>query len=404
MKRLIITPMIIVMVSVLALGQGSNGLSFSVRVNDCDQQMMQPESPKDISADFIVDRTFGAAPLTVNFTDRSTGDIVHWRWNFGDGTTDSVQSPSHTYQQEGIYTVKLSVYDADSVVSVDSRTDYIRAVGYGICDSLNYQYPGNFYLYQLPGSETGYLSGNNSRGDLAKASYFEANEEKGMLMGGVFYFAKKNNGSATDPVIVFKAWENDGAGGSPGTILDSAMMLLSETPICDQGTGNYDAAVVFFDNWVAIDDDFYLGFELPQTQGDTLAVFTKKIESANLGNSWEMSFDGNWRTYSESTPGYDVDNAIFPVICQPTGIDNHILRQEMIIYPVPASEQIYVSFFNQTPERFNASVVDLSGRVVSTTSTIGPGSSIDVSHLTPGLYILKLELPDGVVNHKIMIE
>ena len=400
MKRHTITPLFVLMLSAMAFGQGA-GLSFSVRVNDCDKEA---ENAKEVSADFRADQTFGSAPFTVNFTDRSTGDVVHWLWNFGDGTTDSVPDPVHTYQQEGIYTVKLSVFDADSAVSVDSRTDFIRVVGYGICDSLNYDIPGNYYLYRLPAPETGYLSGNNSRGDLAKASHFEIGEDMGMLMGGIFYFAVKTNNLATDPPIVFKAWDNDGPNDAPGTVLDSANILLSEIPVDDQGTGFYPATIPFFDEWVTIDHSFYLGYELPQTQGDTLAIFTNRIESAVVGNGWEQDADGNWRTYDDGTAGYDVDNAIFPVICQPTGIDNHILSREMIIYPVPATDRVYVSFFNQHPDRFNASVVDLSGRVVSTSREISPDSPIDVSGLTPGLYILKLETPDGVLNHKIMIE
>src|SRR5205085_187853 len=31
-----------------------------------------------------------------------------WLWNFGDGTTDTVQNPIHTYNIPGIYTVSLS--------------------------------------------------------------------------------------------------------------------------------------------------------------------------------------------------------------------------------------------------------------------------------------------------------
>ncbi|MBI3233723.1 MAG: PKD domain-containing protein, partial [Bacteroidetes bacterium] len=32
---------------------------------------------------------------------------VSWQWNFGDGNTDSVQNPSHTYADTGLYTVSL---------------------------------------------------------------------------------------------------------------------------------------------------------------------------------------------------------------------------------------------------------------------------------------------------------
>jgi PKD repeat protein len=56
----------------------------------------------------------GDAPLTVTFTDESTGAPTAWAWDFNnDGTTDSTaQNPSYTYDTPGIYTVKLTVSNA----------------------------------------------------------------------------------------------------------------------------------------------------------------------------------------------------------------------------------------------------------------------------------------------------
>ena len=49
----------------------------------------------------------GTVPLVVNFTDLSTNSPTGWVWHFGDGAIDTVQNPSHTYKQTGIYTVSL---------------------------------------------------------------------------------------------------------------------------------------------------------------------------------------------------------------------------------------------------------------------------------------------------------
>jgi len=53
----------------------------------------------------------GTAPLTVQFTDQSTGEISEWAWDFdSDGVVDSTeQSPSYTYNTPGTYTVSLEV-------------------------------------------------------------------------------------------------------------------------------------------------------------------------------------------------------------------------------------------------------------------------------------------------------
>jgi len=51
----------------------------------------------------------GSLPLTVQFSDTSSGSPTHWHWNFGDGATSSAQNPSHTYASAGTFLANLSV-------------------------------------------------------------------------------------------------------------------------------------------------------------------------------------------------------------------------------------------------------------------------------------------------------
>lgn len=60
-------------------------------------------------AAFTADQLSGSAPLTVEFTDQSTGNITGYVWNFGDGDTSTEQSPTHTYTEGGTYSVSLTV-------------------------------------------------------------------------------------------------------------------------------------------------------------------------------------------------------------------------------------------------------------------------------------------------------
>jgi PKD repeat protein len=62
-----------------------------------------------LTADFLAAPVSGTAPLTVSFTDMTTGNPKYWTYNFGDGFTSSSENPVHTYQRPGIYTVKLTV-------------------------------------------------------------------------------------------------------------------------------------------------------------------------------------------------------------------------------------------------------------------------------------------------------
>jgi PKD repeat protein/glucose/arabinose dehydrogenase len=68
----------------------------------------------------------GTAPLTVQFTDTSTGSPTAWAWDFdNNGTTDSTtQNPSHAYPNPGLFSVKLSVSNATGNSSL-TKTNYI---------------------------------------------------------------------------------------------------------------------------------------------------------------------------------------------------------------------------------------------------------------------------------------
>jgi PKD repeat protein len=70
------------------------------------------------TAIFTGEPTSGNAPMSVAFTDHSTGFPTSWSWNFGDNQASVLQNPIHTYFIGGDYSVTLTVsndYGKDSV-------------------------------------------------------------------------------------------------------------------------------------------------------------------------------------------------------------------------------------------------------------------------------------------------
>jgi len=80
-------------------------------------------------ADFEGSPIIGDAPLTVEFTDLSSGDPISWAWNFGTGDISIQQNPVYTYSQPGNYTVMLAVADAGPNVDYEIKSNYITVTG-----------------------------------------------------------------------------------------------------------------------------------------------------------------------------------------------------------------------------------------------------------------------------------
>lgn len=109
--------------------------------------------------------TEGPPPLTVQFQNFSTGQGLHYLWDFGDGITSAETNPSHTYLQEGKYAVRLSVVSATSAQGFTEKPDYV-AVTAGSQEPF-------FYCRPLAGKEnTEFSFVDQTDGDIKERHWF----------------------------------------------------------------------------------------------------------------------------------------------------------------------------------------------------------------------------------------
>ncbi len=108
-------------VTLTAVGPGGQASA------DVTIEVVQP--PNAPTAAFTASVTSGNAPLAVNFTNQSSGDIDSQTWDFGDGETSTELNPSHTYSTPGSYIVSLTVSGpggSDSAQQIISVTTPIQ--------------------------------------------------------------------------------------------------------------------------------------------------------------------------------------------------------------------------------------------------------------------------------------
>jgi PKD repeat protein len=95
------------------------------------------------SAGFSANTQISCLPATIQFTDNSTpnaGTITAWEWNFGDGTTSTLQNPQKTYSTQGFYFVSLKVTSSTGCSATTGVPNFIRVVS-GVTPDFSYAPP-----------------------------------------------------------------------------------------------------------------------------------------------------------------------------------------------------------------------------------------------------------------------
>ena len=191
-------------------------LTVTDTVNGCSDQATATVSVSIPVANFSAANVFGCGPLTVNFTDLSTGAST-WAWDFGDGSTSNAQNPTHTYQNSGNYTVTLTVTDANGCTDTHTLTNFVQVIGPNVnftadtlsgCDSLLV----NFTDATIPGAPiTSWLwdfgDGNTSNLQNPSHLYFTGNFTVSLtvtdLDGCTRTFTRPLYISVTEPIAGF---------------------------------------------------------------------------------------------------------------------------------------------------------------------------------------------------------
>ena len=91
----------------------------------------------------------GTAPLTVTFTNTTTGEVDNYEWAFGDGATSVLTDPTHIYTTTGVFTVTLTA-SRSGESDVETKPNYITVssgdLGDLVTTTITYDYDP---LYRL---------------------------------------------------------------------------------------------------------------------------------------------------------------------------------------------------------------------------------------------------------------
>jgi len=106
------------------LSSGTNYIAVTTH-DDQGRESWYSNEVSEPHADFTAWPTEGIKPLKVVFTNTSSSGYTTSLWDFGDTITSSLQNPTYSYPDAGVYTVSLTI-DGPSGSDTKSKVGYIR--------------------------------------------------------------------------------------------------------------------------------------------------------------------------------------------------------------------------------------------------------------------------------------
>lgn len=367
-------------------------------------------------ADFIGTPTSGQPGTTVQFTDQSTNSPTSWSWNFGDPgsgglNTSTLQNPTHTYNNAGTYTVTLTATNANGS-DTRTRTNYITITmggggGTTQCDTAWAPFiNGTYVIYTA--QDGGYVGGNNSYGDKAKAQQYTPVYSPSYINSAIVWFGgKKYTSNNPNSSVIFNIYNANGTGTTttgtvntaPGTVIVSGSVPVA---LIDT-TG---PMLITFPSTATVSSPYAIGIDFTSmSAGDTVGLVSTQDGDAGITElSWEKWSNNAWYTIKQGW-GLAIDFALVPIECnqQPVGIMKEIKADDFFVYPNPSTHIVNVIHESAVSTQAQLRIMDISGKIIYENLVTNRATSIDVSDYSAGIYFAQLQIDGNLKTLKFIV-
>lgn len=327
-------------------------------------------------ADFISDKQIACIGDTIQFTDKSLATPDTWQWNFGDGSTSTLQNPTHSYTTAGDYSVMLTASKGGSQLTSQAYTIHVNGDG-------NSFFVQTFETISSIGASQLYQYADNNNLNYAVSTDIGFNSTQSAYI------------TMPDTIAAF--------GGrtalvSTGIALaDVAVPFLKfNYAIAQRVLNNNDRLEVFFSKdcgttW--------------QSQSNRIGANLPTVSTEQTASIWKPSDSTQWRTVTLAVPtAYRINGFMFKMEYtnykgNTLYIDNININPEAYIgiskveltdvelVPNPASSHLSISGL---PYSMPYQMLDMSGKLWLQGNAEG-NQTIDISQLPIGVYLLRIE-------------
>ena len=359
--------------------------------------------------------TNGSSSCTgsVSFIDASFNQPKYWLWDFGDGTTSSLQNPTHTYLQSGTYDVSLFVSNGlgqDSIfqASVVSVSFMPAPIAY---NDTSYITPATFQLATATNSVNWY---NDT---LGSASIYSGSPFVTPLLNTNTTYYVKEVGS----IPVFGGPLDNTIGGGGYYNNDRHLFLDCYTPSTLISTDVYAGTVqaitfelrdnnsqVLEDTTITVQtglNTLYLDFNVPVMNNLELGMSSgnSDLYRNSTGSAYPYSIGNIASVTGHNSPNSATYHYFFynlqlqencisdfaeatAVFMVPSAVHN-VIEKQFSIFPNPANISVSI-IADAAIEKLTIS--DVKGSLVFSKSNQGRKATIDVSSFAKGVYLVQI--------------
>lgn len=398
----------------------------------------------NIAPYFIAEADSGYTVVFMDSTTSSSGNILSWLWNFGDGTTDTVQNPIHVYDTAGIYNVCLTVADScgsDSfcsnvlvcalLSSAFSYTDssflvnftnlssgaisYLWNFGDGTMDSI----PDPSHVYDSAGTYYVCLSVNNLCGN---TSFCDSIVVNCLLPVSGFEFSDSL-------LAVFFSGISSGAINWKWNFGDGNTDSIQNPIHIYDSIGSYEVCLTVLNNCGndTYCDSITLFCPLPTaefTYSDSLLVVSFTNLSSNfISQNWDYG-DGDLSTTQNPIHSYINEGTYWVclIVFNSCGSDTfcdsvpvfssgtfqNVIKSQIVIFPNPTTDKFSIEWTKESGNVTIVKIYNLLGEVAYSLSvpngyTKQPLIEIDLSNFPPGIYFITLQTGNEMITRKLLL-
>lgn len=345
-------------------------------------------------ANFTSDRTSVCVGESIEFSDVSFNIVTGRTWTFAGGTpaTSTLENPTVVYNTPGIYEVELSATDG-TTTDVETKTSYVRVLSNGGAVPVLEGFESFSTLDNLVEWEV-IDYGNNAEWELTTSTGHTG--AKSAKLANFGQSAGNFDELISEPVDL------------SGITSQSGMTLSFRYAYRKRNSGNSETMKVLItnncgDTWVPRKTLFgdILGSATsssswtPSSEGDWVTVHMANITSAYWVNNFRYKFefesDGGNNIYIDDINIYSGSASDDLIV----GLDEQQAIDRITLYPNPTEGDVTVRFDAANAQEVNMQVVDVTGKVINTSSVnANTGANMVVlgtDNFAPGMYFLKID-------------